>query len=705
MRNILATLVMMLASITSFSQVTTDTTLTESKAKARELEEVVVKAQIPPFRPTKGGLVSQIQGTALSNAGSCFDVLLQMPGVRNDEGTIEIIGKGIPLIYINGRKMIDRSELDRLPSKDILSIELLTNPGAKYSAEVKSVILVKTIRKRGDGLSGTVSTTNRAARFFSQADNVFLNYRTGGIDIFGSFDYDYSQRYQNQRNHTIIAEGKDCYTIDSKTFIYPKNISYLGNAGINWQINNNHSVGARYECSSTPYSKSRWNTHENVDLNHKRIETIDYITLWNGERLPTHSTNLYYLGKIGKFTIDINNDYYYQRNKNTQSIEETSTQTGNKDIKSDSGIKSQLFASKGTATYNWSRNELEFGYEFFSTDRHDIFTNSTWIAQEELPNSNDRIKENTIAAFLSINIPFRGVEFGAGVRYERTHSNYFENGMIVTEQSRKYSRLYPNFDFTFPVGKARFTLYYSAKTKRPLYSQLSSAIQYDDKFTYETGNPLLTSELIHDVSLAGIYKWIFFSASYQYDKDAIVSIIKPYGENSPANLMTYGNYNHISKYSVVFSVSPTIKRWSPRLRLNLLGQHFRLSTIGGAQRMDNPILFWSLYNNLSLGKGFGLNGDIIGRTRGDMDVVTIKPSWQINMGITKNIRNIFMQLQATDIFKTARNSMISYGDRMALDKWNYSDSRALRLMIRYSFNTTLSKYKGKSAGLSERQRL
>ncbi len=40
-----------------------------------------------------------------------------------------------------------------------------------------------------------------------------------------------------------------------------------------------------------------------------------------------------------------------------------------------------------------------------------------------------------------------------------------------------------------------------------------------------------------------------------------------------------------------------------------------------------------------------------GRTRGDMDVVTLKPSWQVNIGTSKSMKNWFFQLQATDIFR------------------------------------------------------
>lgn len=209
----------------------------------------------------------------------------------------------------------------------------------------------------------------------------------------------------------------------------------------------------------------------------------------------------------------------------------------------------------------------------------------------------------------------------------------------------------------------------------------------------------------HDVSLAGIYKWFFFSASYQYVKDAIVGIVEAYKEGEPINLMTYMNYDYISKYTAMVSLSPKISIWSPRLQFNLMGQDLKIPFMGTELRMNNPLLFINFYNSISVGKGFTITGDMLCHTSGDMDVVTLKPSWQINLGVTKTIGNWFFQLSATDIFKTARNSMITYGTQMKLDKWNYSDSQAVRLTLRYAFNSTMSKYKGKGAGQSEKNRL
>lgn len=665
------------------------------------IEEIEVIASRNNQYLRNGSLITEVRNTTLSELGNCRDVLSQLPGIKSDEDNIEIIGRGVAQIYINGRKLLDKSEIDRISSKDIKNVEVIFNPGAKYGAETKGVILIKTIKKQGDGLSGSIQATGRQARFFSQSDNIFLNYRTRGVDIFGTFNYDYSRRYQKQHNMTSIHTDLADYSVSSEISIMPKSKTYISTFGANWQITSNNYIGIKYEYSATPNYTSQWLTHQTVSINNDVQDEISYETNWRGYSQPVHLFNQYYQGKTSNLNVTINNDYYYRFHRNIQSIIEKDFLGEERLAESNNLIRSSMFASKGVAEYSFSENTLEFGYEVTLTNRNDVFKNEG----SGLMDSDDRIRETTGAGFIAVNIPIKDVELYTGIRYEHTSSDYFENGNHIMEQSRKYSHLYPNIDFTFPIKNAKFTLSYEAKTKRPLYSQLSNSIQYDDRFTYETGNPLLKSEQIHNISLAGIYKWLFFSASYSYNKDAIISVIRPYEYGKPQNIMTYDNFNHLSKYNIIISASPRILKWSPRLRLNLSGQDFSIGTFEGEKNLNNPILFFNFYNSLSLGKGYTINGDITGHTYGDMDVVTLKPSWQINIGLSKSIKDWFFQVQATDVFKTARNSMITHGTHMTLDKWNYSDTQAIRLMIRYAFNTTINKYKGKGAGISERNRL
>lgn len=665
------------------------------------LNEVSVIAQRPAQHLRKGGIVTNVEKSVLSQLGNAMDVIEQLPGVMREEDKITVFGKGTPIIYVNGRKLTDNNELYRMSSKEIANVEVISNPGAKYGAEVKSVLLVRTIKKQGDGLSGSIQAVVRAAHSWSNSDNLSLNFRKNNLDIFGAFAFDHSRRYQQQKNVTMINTEHNLYDLNSDIIILPVSTTYNANLGLNWQINPKNVLGAKYEFRGTPYNHSNWTTNETIELNGTLDDKIDYYTHWRRKNLPTNILNLYYIGEYGDWTLTVNNDYYSSRNKSEQEIDEISLSEGESTISSLNHINSSMFASKSVLEYNFGKNTLEAGYEYTYTNRTDRYDNYN----DFLPDADDNIKEHNIAGFISTTFPIGIYELSGGLRYEHTISDYYENGLLISEQSRKYDRLFPNIDFTFPIKKAKFTLSYTAKTKRPLYSQLSSNIQYDDRFTYETGNPLLKPEINHDISLAGIYKWVFFSASYQYVKDAIVGIVGAYKDGEPINLMTYKNYDHVSRYSAMLSLSPKISIWSPRLRFNIMGQELKIPYLDAEQKMNNPLLFINFYNSISVGKGFTVTGDILYHTSGDMDVVTMKPSWQINLGLTKSLGKWLLQLNATDIFKTARNSMITYGSQMRLDKWNYSDSQAIRLTIRYAFNSTMSKYKGRGAGQNERNRL
>ena len=672
------------------------------EAKSYQLEEVTIKSNKPMQTISKGGIVTSVKGTVLSIAGNAVDVIGQMPGVRIEDEEISVFGKGTPIIYINGRKLTDMGELSRLSSKEIESVEVLNNPGARYSAETKSVILIKTIRKTGEGLSGSAQSVSRLAHSFSEAGNIALNYRHSNLDIFGSLAVDYAKRYQDQKNSTSILFHDDAYNLKSAMTILPVSTSYTANVGINWQVNKSNTLGLKYEFQGTPDSKSDWFQQENVFLNDELQDGITYHTHWKRNTMPLNLVNMYYLGNINHWSFSLNNDFYFSKNKVVQDMQEKSYSDKKETIiNSLNHIRNTMVASKGVVGYTLQKSKTELGYEYTYTDRKDEFLN----AGNALPNSDNHIKEDNIAVFISTDVPIGKCEFSGGVRYEHTTSDYFQNDQKVKEQSKKYDRVFPTLDFSFPIKQANFTLSYTAKTRRPLYSQLSSNIQYDDSFTYEQGNPMLESEINHDITLAGIYRWIYFSTSYQYVKNAIVGIVGAYSEDTPINLMTYVNYNHISKYSALLSLSPRIAKWSPRLILNYLGQDFKINAMGENQQMNNPLLFFNFYNSVKAGKGLTLNGDIIGHTSGDMDVVSMKPSWQINLGVSKTLGNWFFQLTATDLFKTARNSMITYGSRMVLDKWNYSDSRAIRFTARYAFNSTNNRYKGSNAGQKEINRL
>ena len=130
------------------------------------LGEVIVKSHRPITAIKGNALVTNVENSVLAHAGTANDVLTQVPMVLGREGNFEVFGKGTPFIYINGRKVQDLAELSQINSSDIKNVEVITNPGAKYDASVKSVIRIRTKRPQGDGWSGTLRTQNGFQHYF-----------------------------------------------------------------------------------------------------------------------------------------------------------------------------------------------------------------------------------------------------------------------------------------------------------------------------------------------------------------------------------------------------------------------------------------------------------------------------------------------------------------------------------------------------------
>lgn len=118
---------------------------------AQLLEEVIVKGNLPVTRMKGDAMVTSVENSVLSKAGSANDVLGKIPGITKTQDSYEVFGKGTPLIYINGRKLNDLTELEQLNADEIKNVEVIRNPGSRYDATVKAVIRIQTVKRQGEG--------------------------------------------------------------------------------------------------------------------------------------------------------------------------------------------------------------------------------------------------------------------------------------------------------------------------------------------------------------------------------------------------------------------------------------------------------------------------------------------------------------------------------------------------------------------------
>jgi hypothetical protein len=664
---------------------------------------VTVTAQRPTYRLHNGGIVADVEHSTLSKAGTANDVLSLLPGVGGNNGVFTVYGKGTPQIYINGRLLRDNSELARLRSSELKDVTIVRNPGAQYDAEVNAVILIRTIKKRNDYWSVNFNQVFDQAHCFNISDQLSWNYRKKGLDLFGDF---FSTDWHTNQRQTCVRKVYNSDNLienmQGRIAVHYRVINATG--GANYEINDSNSIGVRYNIARMPYAKnnipsacqyaSDKGSLGDINMDHNR-------TSFPGG--PDHSLSAYYNGALGKMHVDFDGDYLFKKSRQNQDVREVSKAFGDRNLTIRSLTTSRLWASKLMLSYPVFGGTLMGGYEHTNTHRTSDFRNE----EKVLTSVVDEIKENNLASFLQYSWKWGKLEAGAGLRYEHVTSNYYVDGTKSDEQSRKYDNVYPNFSLSYDFGQVQAQLSYSMKTRRPDYDQLSSYVQYDDRFLYQQGNPTLIPTKWLDLNLDLTYKWLQLSASYVNYKHSVFTIDKYYNDDPNILVETYRNIDKLRSMYVMLTAAPVFGWWHPTYSVWTTRQFFDHSVVGLKMKMERPRYYCQLNNMFVLPQNFMLGANFIWYGGGDDATMRIKDQHQFNMTLYKGFfkDKLSFNLQASDIFKTSKIRFNMYTQHTDYYKDDYQYSQSVRLTISYKFNAVLSKYKGTGAGNEEKNRL
>lgn len=140
-----------------------------------------------------GNLQMNVQNTVLSHSGSLLDLLKRVPGlIVSKMDDLTVIGRGAPLVMVNGREIKNKEELEAIRSIDIENIRVDRNPSSAHSASVKSVIYIKTIRHFKDMFSLQANNTFSVKRKVSDNPSVRFSLRKGIISSIFSYNYNHA---------------------------------------------------------------------------------------------------------------------------------------------------------------------------------------------------------------------------------------------------------------------------------------------------------------------------------------------------------------------------------------------------------------------------------------------------------------------------------------------------------------------------------
>ncbi|MCI6117894.1 MAG: outer membrane beta-barrel protein [Prevotella sp.] len=703
------------------SAFTTSQTI-KMQIEAGLLNEIVVSKTLPKTKLLGDAVVTTIAGSILEHAGNSLEVLAKVPGMITKNGNLEVIGRGTPIYYINGRKVNDDSELRNLMSEDIKSIDVVSNPGAEYGGEVRCVVRIRTVKRQGDGFSYALTSQAQQHIYdnhdFDPSWSVLdLNYRTGGWDIIGKLVYYNQHSYQvsdKMSGNTFVnmPDGSVKQNMMEGPFAFiGHNSGISGDLGVNWQINENHSLGMKMNYGGMLFGNQDIVFEDKVYANDELIDIVHSASHTTTPSSHTFTGNLYYDGNINKLHVNFNADFSDSGYKKETNVNENS-QNNPAFIENLSDGVARMGAGKLVLSYPFWKGMLKIGTEETYVSAKQEY-NST---KTEIPSSKAKIAENNISGFAEYALPFKYVQVVAGIRYEHVNFEYTNECSPKDNINRTHNNWFPSFNASTKIGPVGINLGYTTKIKRPRYDQLSTELQYNNRFLYQTGDPTLLNEIQNTLSLNANWRWLTLTGAYEVIDNAIYQLGYPYDDDCTA-MVKYSNAKEtVRKLNIYLNASPTVGIWNPRYTVGMEKQYFETTVIDPREstgtrevKRNDPLFFVQANNSFKLKQGWLIDLDY--QYTSPFDYVMYKftkPKHSLNLAVSKSFLKhdaLNVRVAWNDILnKTKEHVCTDYGNFIHNQNNDYY-SPCVQLRVSYRFNTANSKYKGTGAGADAKSRM
>ena len=691
----------------------------QMKEDTQLLSEVVVKGQLPKTHVKGDAMRTTVAGTILEKAGTVSDALSKIPSLEAErDGGVKVLGRGDAEVYINGRQVQDMKELSRLRSDQIQHVDVVQNPGARYAASTKAVVRITLKKAQGEGLSFQNSTQYMYQYGGSLNNNLTANYRTGGLDVTGSFWVGtYNHGKSQQVNDMLYYVGQDLVTGHSTQDIRNPWHAWSPQLQLNYMVNDDHTFGAYYKYDRTPSSETKGDYLTDMFENGILTErSASYI--WQDQSIKKHIFNAYYNGKVGQLGIDLNIDGLFDDTKTPgRTTEATTAPSGSpagttRTIESNTNSGNNFWASKLIFSYPILKGNLSVGGEYSYNHRTDAYS---FQASDYVPvkATDTEINEKSAAGFVEYGRQFGKLFAQAGLRYEHLKNDYFNFGKREDEVCRNYGDWFPTATLSAPIGKMQLSLSYRRDIQRPAYSSLTSSTMYANRYTYQSGNPYLKPTYNHSLMLNAAYQWANLTVEYGRMKNSETMSTEPFpGSEDPlvSLVRPINSEEDYNQLSLSLSARPTIGKWHPMWYAFTVFQNYKTPTADGTIKTLNDPYFTFIWNNdIELPHSFRLSANAQWATKGDYNNFSITAQrFDLTLGVQRdfNLRRLGMltlDVRCTDILNTNKTEAVIYGIR-ELATANPA-RRTFLVNLNWKFNEARSKYRGSGAGEKQKARM
>lgn len=691
------------------------------------LDEVSIIAKRPTLKKEADRLVFNIENTALTE-GNMLQALKSTPGVLVINNSITVKNSS-PTVYINNRKVnLSSDELTQLlegaSASSIKSIEVITNPSAKYDAEsgvVLSIVMSKNIIL---GYRGNV--------FTNYTQGVFPIYNVGTSHFFKNkklnlnLNYNYTKSKRNRDGDDVVnyLDGSNQVEQAWRSLTNRNTWTKTHNLNLNFDyfIDDNNTLSLSSNALYIPYFKYKISNNTTI-----RDNDLDFLSRFTTDNLSSddkynigfdldfvHQFKKGVLSFNSHFTTydykrfqgvtsdfyDVNDDYSSSSAFNTRANQDTKIFTSkvdysfpiNQTSNFETGLKFSNIKTKSDITQ--SDVDISTGNETIDALNSDAFN-----YDEDVFSGYANYSSNTDAFSLSL-----------GLRIEQTN---IEGLSLSTNQTSKqdYLEWFPNASVQHNISDA-FNLYvnYKRSIARPSYIDLNPFRFFLNDNYVVVGNPNLKPTFLDHIVLGTtLFEKFTVEAYYQNYKGSISEIPR---QNNDTNVIEYisVNFDKTVEFGFDFSTSFDIsERWNVYFVTSFYNIEEETNFGNGFVTQDQ----WSNYsvftNDFTLLKDKTLNVylDLTWLGKNLQGLQTVEDRLYSNLTISKSIlkKKGMLSLTVSDLFNMQDFEVDTrYANQFSSNNVDL-DNRFIKLGFRYKFGNTKLQTNERTKELEERDRL
>lgn len=485
---------------------------------AKVMDEIKVTGTKPFMQMGVDRRIFNVEKSLISTGQTATELMKNIPGVDVDiDGNVSLRNSS-PTLFVDGRPTT--LTLDQIPADAIQSVEIITNPSAKFDASGGTAGILNIILKknRKAGYNGNVRAgVDSRLRFNGGGD---INIKQEKVNLFASAMF-------NQRKSIGIgtSQRQDLYTtpnilFDQKNNSVNKGLFMFTRLGADFFINNRNTLTV-----SGNYVRGKFDNNDNIDF---KTDSI-YNSLIKSEYGTRNSTGGFQFQNMGgaigykklfkKQGMELTSDFNYTNSKNNRDF---LYNTQYYDLNSNpKGIPIEQ-QQNGSGTNSFYTFQVDFANPITDNSKFEVGVRAAFrnvqsenlnyiqdpITGDLIPvvviNANYKFTDRVLAAYGTYsNMIGKKFSYQLGLRVES--SKY--NGTLLTDGSEFENKfpfsVFPSTFLTYKISESEDLQFsYSRRINRPNFFQLMPFLDYTDSLNISRGNPNLVPEFTNSMELS-----------------------------------------------------------------------------------------------------------------------------------------------------------------------------------------------------------